>query len=233
MKKLEEWGQLENTLVIFMTDNGMSMGKFTINDEPQVAFNANMKGTKNSTWEGGTRVPSFWYLKGSTQNGRDIPALSAHIDFYKTFCELTGAEIPDSKLPPRGRSLLPLLENPEAEWEDRTLFAHKGRWGSKGLTKDKAKYLCSVRTQKWRLVQNKYLYDINNDLMQENDLAEKHPEIAKKLSKEFDQWWNDVQKFLAINEGLETPKKGDYFLQKLQALQIKKQEPALWEPTDY
>jgi len=171
MKKLAEWKQLENTLVIFMTDNGMSMGRFKVNGKQETAFNANMKGTKNSLWEGGTRVPSFWYLKGKTQDGSDIPALAGDVDFYKTFCALTGAKIPESKLPPGGRSLLPLLENPKADWEDRSLFFNKGRWGSKGLTKEKAKYASAVRTQKWRLVHNKSLYDVNNDLMQENDLA--------------------------------------------------------------
>ncbi len=221
MEKLEEWNQLENTLVIFMTDNGMSMGRFQINGKPATAYNAGMKGTKNSMWEGGTRVPSYWYLKGKTQEGVDIPALSAHLNLYKTFCDLTGADIPESKLPPRGQSLLPLLEDPKADWKDRTLFFNKGRWGTKGLTKEKAQYECAVRTQKRRLVKNKFLYDINNDLMQENDLAAENPEVVQKLSKEYDAWWDSVQPFVAINEGMTTPKKGDYFLQQLQAKQLK------------
>jgi len=104
MQKLEEWEQLENTLVIFMTDNGMSMGRFSVKGESQQAFNANMRGTKNSLWEGGTRVPSFWYLKGKTKEGVDIPALTGDVDFYKTFCELTGAEIPESKLKIQNRA---------------------------------------------------------------------------------------------------------------------------------
>ena len=234
MKKLEEWNQLENTLVIFMTDNGMSMGKFSINGKAQTAFNANMKGTKNSLWEGGTRVPSFWYLKGKTKEGSEISALAADIDFYKTFCALTGAKIPESKLPPKGRSLLPLLENPQAEWSDRTLFFNKGRWGSKGLTKEKAKFASAVRTQKWRLVHNKYLFDIANDLMQENDVAAENPEVVKKLQTEYEAWWQAVQAPLSINEGLDTPKKGDYFLQKLQAKQLKENgQPPLWKPNAF
>lgn len=233
MAKLEEWNQLENTLIIFMTDNGMALGGINVNGKAEGAFNANMKGTKNSLWEGGTRVPSFWYFKGKTQEGADIPALAGDIDFYKTFCALTGAEIPESKLPPGGRSLLPLLENPEAgskAWEDRALFFNKGRWGTKGLTKKKAKYACAVRTQKWRLVQNKHLYDIANDLMQENDLAAKYPEVVKGLQDKYEAWWQSVQEPLEINEGLETPLKGDYFLQILQAKQLKENgEPPLWE----
>ena len=237
MEKLEQWNQLENTLVIFMTDNGMSMGKFEVNGERQTAYNAGMKGTKNSTWEGGTRVPSYWYWKGKTQEGVDVSALTAHVDVYKTFCELTGAAIPESKLPPRGRSLLPLLEDPNHAWEDRTLFANKGRWSDRGKrkqTKEKAKYACSVRTQKWRLVHNQYLFDINNDLMQENDLAGEHPEVVKKLSAEFEAWWDSTQEFLAINEGLETPERGEYYLQKLQEKQMKeKGSLPLWTPKPF
>jgi len=237
MKKLEEWNQLENTLVIFMTDNGMSMARFKINGESHSPFNANMKGTKNSLWEGGTRVPSFWYLKGKTKAGTDIPALTADIDLYRTFCALTGAKVPESKLPPGGRSLLPLLEDPEAAskaWPDRTLFFNKGRWGSKGLTKEAAKYACAVRTQKWRLVHNELLYDITNDLMQEHDLAAENPEVVKGLREKYEAWWQSVQEPLAINEGLSTPKKGAYFLQKLQAKQLAENgEPPLWKPKGF
>ena len=232
MQKLEEWQQLENTLVIFMTDNGMTMGRIEVNGETQDAFNANMRGTKNSLWEGGTRVPSFWYYKGKTKEGCDIPALAADIDFYKTFCALTGANIPDSKLPPGGRSLLPLLEDPEADWQDRTLFFHKGRWnGKKNNTKEDIKYACAVRTQKWRFVHNEFLYEINNDLMQENDLAKENPEVVKELSAAYETWWQAMQPTLAINEGLETPKSGDYFLQQLQEKQQQEHgKPQLWRP---
>lgn len=231
MKKLEEWNQLEKTLVIFMTDNGMSMARFKLDGETQVPFNAHMKGTKNSLWEGGTRVPSFWYLKGRTKDGTDIPALAADIDLYKTFCALTGAKIPESKLPPGGRSLVPLLENPQAEWPDRTLFFNKGRWGSKGLTKEEAKYASAVRTQKWRLVHNELLYDIANDLMQEKDLAAKHPDVVRTLQEKYEAWWQSVQEPLAINEGLKTPRRGNYFLQLLQAKQLKENgDPPFWEP---
>ena len=234
MQKLEEWKQLENTLVIFMTDNGMSMGRFKVNGKQQAAFNANMKGNKGSLWEGGTRVPSFWYLKGKTQDNTDITGLAGDIDIYKTFCALTGAKVPESKLPPGGRSLLPLLGNPKSDWEDRVLFSHKGRWGSKGLTKEKAKYLCSVRTQKWRFVHNEFLYDVNNDLMQKNDLAAENPEVVALLQKKYEAWWTSVQGPLSINEGLKTPKKGNYFLQKLQAKQRKENgEPPLWKPTSF
>ena len=49
-------------------------------------------------------VPAFWYWKGRLGEGIDVNSLTAHLDLYRTFCELAGAEIPESKLPPGGRS---------------------------------------------------------------------------------------------------------------------------------
>jgi len=93
------------------------------------------------------------------------------------------------------------------------------------------KYASAVRTQKWRFVHNEFLYDVNNDLMQEHDLAEDNPEVVKELSAAYEKWWQSVQAPLNINEGLETPKKGDYFLQQLQVKQQKELgEPVLWQP---
>ena len=223
--KLEEWGQLENTLIIFMTDNGMSIASMKLNGKKVLPYNANMKGRKGTTWEGGTRVPSFWFWKGKTEKGADISALASGIDFYKTFCDLAGATIPESKLPPKGRSLLPLLSDAKAEWEDRTLFIHKGRWSNnkKGESKEEMKYVCAVRTQKWRFVNNKYLYDINNDLMQSNDLAAQNPELVAQLSASYEEWWDSVQPLLAINEGKKTPAKGEYHLQKKHAKQLEEE----------
>jgi len=64
MEYLEHWQVLENTLVIFMTDNGMSMRPITRNGESVPRFNAGLRSFKNSPYEGGTHVPAFWYWKG-------------------------------------------------------------------------------------------------------------------------------------------------------------------------
>ena len=101
----------------------------------------------------------------------DIPALTAHIDMFKTFCQLGGAEIPSDIQKIDGRSLLPLLENPQADWDDRRLFVHRGRW-EKGADPNQSKFGgCAVRTQRWRFVNNKELYDIANDPFEDKDIA--------------------------------------------------------------
>ena len=222
---LERQGMADNTLVVFMTDNGMSMRGGKIHGKKFTPFNAGMKGSKCTADEGGTRVPSFWMWKGHVQEGLDIPALAAHIDLYRTFCDLAGAKIPSSSLEPSGRSLVPLLENPKADWPDRTLFIHVGRWNPG--ERDPSKYKGSaVRTSRWRLVNNNQLYDILADRGQTKNVAAEHPEVVADLQKKFDAWWDTLPPFL-VNEGLPEIKPGDFPLQKLRRTQG---ELPLWEP---
>jgi len=117
VQKLDDWGLAENTLLIFMTDNGSAAG----------SFNAGMKGGKGSVHEGGTRVPAFFRWPGHLRAGIDVDRLTRHVDLFPTLAEIAGAEIPEGL---DGRSFLPLLLNPDAEWEDRFTFFHQGRWGS-------------------------------------------------------------------------------------------------------
>lgn len=212
MQRLSEWNALENTLVIFMTDNGMSMPAFKVNGKQQLAFNAGMKGAKNSPHEGGTHVPSFWYWKGKTIEGADITALTAHLDIYRTFCDLAGVKAPEGKLPPRGRSLVPLLEDPKAEWQDSKRFVHQGRWNDVWTkrTREESKYQgCAVRTQRWRLVNNAKLYDISQDPGQKKDIAEQYPAVVKELRQAYDQWWDTLTPLL-VNEDLEWTEEGKH-----------------------
>lgn len=222
---LERQGMLDDTLVVFMTDNGMSMPPGKIHGEKFTPFNAGMRGSKCTPNEGGTRVPSFWVWKGRVEEGIDIPALAAHTDLYRTFCDLAGAKIPSGPLEPGGRSLVPLLENPSADWPDRTLFIHNGRWNPG--ERDQFKYKgCAVRTSRWRLVNNKQLYDILADRGQTKDVAAEHPKVVADLRKKFDAWWDTLPPLL-VNEGLPNIKPGDFPLQKLRRTQG---EIPLWEP---
>ncbi|MHC4993696.1 MAG: arylsulfatase, partial [Planctomycetota bacterium] len=163
MKKLDEWGLWENTLVIFMTDNGQAGRGGKLNGKSEPIYTAGFKTGKGSPFEGGTHVPSFWRWKGKLGENLDIPALTAHIDMYKTFCELAGVEIPNGTQEIDGHTLLPLLEDPERVWPDRYLFTHKGRWEIGANVDDHKHKDCAVRTQRWRLVNNSELYDIQND----------------------------------------------------------------------
>jgi len=211
MQKLDEWKAWDNTLVIFITDNGQAgVGrKAKLNGKSVEIYSAGFKTGKGSPHEGGTHVPAFWRWKGVLGEGVDISALTAHIDLFKTFCDLAGAEIPDGIQKIDGRSMLPLLEDPKADWPDRELFVHVGRWNKKGASghwgkgntdPEKAKYKsCAVRTQRWRLVNNKELYDIANDPYEDTNVIDQHPEVVAKLRTAYDQWWAETLP-LMVNE---------------------------------
>ena len=206
MSCLKEWGLEENTLVIFMSDNGFvsagtGSGSIGSRDgQPMEAFHAGLKGSKKSPHEGGTKVPAFFRWKGVLKEGADIKALSAHIDILSTLVELAGGDVPKDI---DGKSLVPLLEDPDAPWPDRNLFFHIGRWNDKtgpdGSKYDK-KAGFAVRNARYRLVNNEELYDILNDPGETQNLYAQKPEVAQAMRAAYDQWWDEVRPYM-VNEG--------------------------------
>ena len=197
LEKLDEWGLAHNTLLIFMTDNGTSAG----------TFNSGMKGKKGSINEGGSRVPLFFRLPGRIEPGAEVDRLTRHYDMFPTLAEFAGAAIPEG-LGLDGRSLVPLIANPEAEWKDRYTFFHQGRWGKKGAGQwgqghcdpDHAKYEgFAVRSEKWRLVGRDALYDIESDPGEKHNVIDRYPDVAREMLQAYDAWWDEVRP-LMVNE---------------------------------
>ncbi len=202
LQKLEHWQALDNTLVIFMTDNGAThlSGKFK--GEKVRHFNFGMKGGKNSPNEGGTHVPAFFFWKGKLHEGLDIEELTAHIDIFPTLVELAGAKLPEEMQALDGRSLLPLFKSEKVDWADRELFVHCGRWNAG--KRDRGKYKkCAVRSERWRLVNHSELYDIATDPGETHNVASANPDVVAKMQGSFDKWWESA-KPLMVNEGLPT-----------------------------
>ncbi len=200
LSQLNDWEALENTLVIFMTDNGATHLSGKLNGKKVRHFNANLKGGKNSPFEGGTHVPMFWQWKGVLGESVDINQLTAHLDLFPTFAELAGAKLPEDMQKLDGRSLLPLVENPDAEWDHRELFVHCGRWDA-GKWEDHKFKKCAVRTPNWRFVNNKELYNIPKDPSEITDVAAENPKDVARLRKAYDAWWDSAVP-LMVNEGL-------------------------------
>lgn len=200
MAKLEEWELEDDTLLIFMTDNGSARGSRI--------FNAGMKGGKGSLNQGGARVPLFMRLPGKMKAGAEIDRLTRHVDLFPTFAALAGAEIPEGT-DLDGRSLVPLIEDPDAEWSDRLTFFHGGRWAKagaegkwgKGSTDpDESKYKkFAVRNEQFRLVGEDDLYDIDADPGEETNVIDQHPDVAAAMMKAYDAWWDEVRP-LMVNE---------------------------------
>lgn len=181
LKQLEQWGIEKNTLVIFMTDNGHPFNNI---------YNAGMRGAKGTPYLGGIRVPAFFRWKGVLPEDVDIHQLAAHIDIFPTLAELAQAKIPEGiKLD--GRSLVPLLKNPNAVWEDRFLFTHVGRW-QKGKAAESKYVNFSIRNSRFQLVNNKELYDLKNDPGETRNVIDKFPEVVDAMRKAYAKWWEEI-----------------------------------------
>lgn len=231
LKQLEAWKLSENTLILFLGDNGTCQPKL---------YQANMKGSKGTPFEGGTRVGLLARWKGVIPENTTCSALTAHIDLYPTLCALAGAALPREQQMD-GRSLVPLLTQPQAPWEDRMLFTHVGRWAPGGAVQldphvkgmpnittwqptpqqSPLKYKnAAVRTARYRFYpETKTLYDIQKDRDETTDLAAQHPDVVENLQAAYDRWWLDVLPGIMQNENLkdvvsENPFKQLYRLQK-------------------
>lgn len=192
---LDQKGLRENTIVLFLTDNGGTAGRRL--------YNAGMKGGKTSTDEGGSRVPLFVSWPKANWKPRVIEKLSAHIDLFPTLMDLCDIKAPKGpKLD--GISLVPLLNGQEESWPDRTLFLHNG-------IDEKNRYPGAVRTERYRLncsipgpqsgsaaknlddkVRPWQLYDMHKDPGQKNNLAAKMPEKVSELSRLYETWVDNV-----------------------------------------
>lgn len=227
MAKLKEWNALDNTLVIFTTDNGGTHLRGTLNGKRVKHFNANLRGGKNSPYEGGNHVPFFWYWKNVLTEGHDINQLTAHIDIYKTFVDLIGAKLPKKMQQLEGRSLVPLLDHKsDTIWDDRMLFVHCGRWASGKVNESKFTKF-SVRTQQWKWVNTNELFDISIDPAEKKNVIDTYPEVVKSLKNPYDTWWeNSIP--LMVNENRKKIKEQPLHIKYYQ--QLKENGIPFWSP---
>jgi len=175
---LKETGLAENTIVIFLTDNGGTAGV--------PIFNAGLRGHKTTFYEGGHRVPCWVsWPAGNLGMPRDIPAPAHTQNLFPTLIDLCGAKAPkDAGFD--GVSLAGLLRGDDKKLADRMMVVQYSR---AKLTK----YESCVIWNQWRLVHGKELYDVNADRAQKNDLSAKHPGIAKKMNDHYESWWTELE----------------------------------------
>ena len=190
LKKLDELNLRENTIVIFMTDNGPATPR----------FNAGLRGIKGSTFEGGIRAPFAlrWpaKIKGPTRGG----VIAAHIDVAPTLLDACGVSVPaDIKFD--GQSLMPSLDMfTSAIWLDRTLYF---QW-HRGDAPEMYRAFSAIGRQ-YKIVQaegsdgntkidpNKImLFDLTTDPFEQHDLATEKPDVVAAMRLGYEQWLADV-----------------------------------------
>lgn len=182
MQTLDDLNLSENTIVLFLTDNGPNSAR----------YNGNMRGRKGSIHEGGIRVPLFVRYPGKIKPGSVVKPIAGHIDILPTLLEFCDVEN-SSPNPVDGKSLVPLLtEKSTKNWPERMLFSDRlFRNSIPGAELP----VGSVRTDRWRAAyeRNKWsLYDMRADPGQKQDVAKAHPRVVKELSAAFADWFQDV-----------------------------------------
>lgn len=171
-KKLKDLGILENTIIVFLSDNGPNGNR----------WNDGMKGIKGSTDEGGVRSPLIIKWEGNLPKGKIVKKISAAIDLLPTLKDLVNInDLPKNKLD--GLSLKGLIYGEDIPTEDRTIFNYwRGR--------------LSLRKQKFRLDHNDNLFDMENDPNQYEEVSNVFPEIFQSMKNEKIKWrqtvWNEL-----------------------------------------
>lgn len=167
-QKLRDLGIDENTIVLYMSDNGPNSWR----------WNGDMKGRKGSIHEGGVRSPLFVKWPERIEHGIRIDKIASAIDLLPTLADLADISFETSH-PLDGVSLKPLLFQESDSWGDRLIYSH---WNGR----------TSVRSQQWRLDHEGKLYDIVQDRAQEYDISGRYPDVAKSLADSLKRWEEEV-----------------------------------------
>lgn len=190
---LEEQGLAENTILIFLTDNGSTKGADY--------YNAGMWGRKTELWEGGHRVPCFIKAPGVTP--RDIKGLAQVQDLFPSVLQLCGVS---EAVKTEGTSLVPYMQGQDDLPDDRMLVINYSRmpfafdYAAPDSPSLMRKEGAAVLWKRWRLLSETQLYDLEKDQFQRTNVIEQHPEIARQMQEHLDQWWAEVE--AAVNEPL-------------------------------
>lgn len=178
LEKLEDMGELENTLIFFTSDNGPHKE----GHDPEF-FNSNgvLQGVKRDVYEGGIRVPTLAYWKGTINEGTVSDFIASGQDFMPTIADAVGIPTPQQST---GISILPILQGNTPKnreylnWEFHRIgenpknFRQSVRFGNmKGV-----RYGANNPTE---------IYNLETDISESNNLADDHPALVEKANKIF------------------------------------------------
>lgn len=184
---LQENGIAENTILVFLTDNGTVAGGDV--------FNAGMRGHKKSLYEGGHRVPFFLrWPGGDLITPQDLDVLAECQDIVPTLIDLCGIDKMQNLPKFDGISLAPLLRGEVTELPDRKLVIQYSEIGNPEPREGSA----VVLWKDWRLVKNNELYNVADDLGQSRNVLKEFPEVVKEMRLHYANWWSEV--FPRVNE---------------------------------
>ncbi len=197
--KLKELGLEKNTIVIFASDNGgmsASNGYLGIN-HPRETLNARfassnlpLRGAKGWNYEGGVRVPLIVHWPGEIQPDSTSQAIVTGTDYYPTLLEMLNLPaLPDQHVD--GRSFVPALKG--EDYDRGPIYWHFPHYSNHGYQSPGG----AIRYGRYKLLEyyengTVQLFDLENDIGEQNDLAKSQPEISRKLKQMLHDWRDDV-----------------------------------------
>ena len=194
LKKLDETKLTQNTIVIFLSDNGPAFPR----------WNAGLRSLKTTVYEGGIRAPFYIRYPGVIAANKKIPGIAAHIDLLPTLLSSCNIPFPKS-LKIDGIDLWPILTGKQKEVSERNLFFqwHRGDTPQEG-------FAYTVVSSRYKLLQSGHptnptkkkakppanpveLYDLSKDPYEKNNIASEYPDIVHKMKNSYHEWFSEMK----------------------------------------
>jgi arylsulfatase A-like enzyme len=176
---LKKTSQYENTLIVFVSDNG---GK-----RKWGGVNLPLREGKGSAREGGHRVPMFFHWPNGFKGGVQYEAPVSTLDYYPTFLGLAKSSVPDGKVLD-GKDILPFIAENKSAREGESLFIMRHRKGAHDVSirRDDLKAVRTTTTGGWKL------YNVAEDMGETRDLSKQYPQILADMVKDAGHWaWSN------------------------------------------
>lgn len=192
---LEENGEADNTLILFMGDNGGYASGAGWREQPLFTQNYPLKAGKGSAYEGGIREPMIVCWPHVVKPGTQCDEYVMIEDFYPTILEIAGIEEYDTPQPIDGISFVPLLKQTGNPSAGRSLY-----WNVPNIWDEQGPGIgatCTIRQGDWKLIYfyekgKKELYNIKEDIGEKHNLVADHPELVKRLSSDLGMYLRSV-----------------------------------------
>lgn len=195
LAKLKEKGMLENTLIVFTSDNG---------GETNVTRNTPLRAGKSTLYEGGIRVAEIVWFPKSIPQGKVIDEQTATYDYLPTFSEMLGYDNKNITQKMDGVSLWEIWTGKKANLETRTMYWHYPLEEPHFLG---GRSSAAIRQGDWKLMHfydsgELELYNLKDDIGESKNVINENKEIAKDILNKLDNWRNDVGAKVPVNQTL-------------------------------
>ena len=181
MKELKDQDLIDNTIVIFLSDNGPQQNRYKMG----------LRALKGSVYQGGIKTPCLIHFPGTLPENREIATTAAHIDLLPTILDLCNIQTPENSQI-EGRSLIPLLEGNDHEFRYRTLFFEWGRGFPipyRNFAVMKGGYKLVGNTDQQSGLEGFELFDLTATPDESKNIITENREKAQSLKTELEKWY--------------------------------------------